>query len=150
MHKFHKSCDFMKSWRGRYKGGVEGRVTQLFVARHWSHVYRPFPFVRAFRAAPFWNALIHRCRYFMLSAPWLVLLSKVWVILSCIVTDVRCCKLVHVCTLIAVEYHNGTITSHNTHDTHNIKFASAQQAKIIDNYKNIKERLHKVNAAIMV
>jgi hypothetical protein len=34
------------------------------------------------------------------------------------------------------------------HGTRNIKFANAQQAKIIYNYKNIKEKLHKVNAFI--
>ena len=34
------------------------------------------------------------------------------------------------------------------HGMHNIKFANAQQAKAVYNYKNIKERLCKTNAAI--
>ena len=43
-----------------------------------------------------------------------VLLPKVWIILPCTVTDVRCGRPVHVCTLIAMEYCNSIITLHNT------------------------------------
>jgi hypothetical protein len=42
-----------------------------------------------------------------------VLLPKVWIILPCTATDVRCGKPVHVFTLIALEYCNNIITLHN-------------------------------------
>lgn len=42
-----------------------------------------------------------------------VLLPIVCIILPCTVTDVRCSKPVHVCTLIVMEYCNNIITSHN-------------------------------------
>lgn len=42
-----------------------------------------------------------------------VLLPKVWIILPCTATNVRCGKQVHVCTLIAMEYCNIIITLHN-------------------------------------
>ena len=34
------------------------------------------------------------------------------------------------------------------HGTYNIKFFNAQQAKLVYNYKDIKEKLHKKNASI--
>ena len=42
-----------------------------------------------------------------------VLLPKVWIIVPCTATDMRCGKPMHACTLIAMEYCNSIITSHN-------------------------------------
>jgi len=80
---------------------------------------RSFLFVGALKAVPFLECISAQMQIFSVtcilavSVKSTVLLPKVWVILPCTGTDMRCSKPVHVCTLIAMEYCNSIITSHN-------------------------------------